>query len=46
MNAIALQKKEEKESTGKKEAEEEKRQATDLGESECCPFAVVQRAAR
>ena len=31
---------------GKKEAGEEKRQATDFGETERCPSAVLQRAAR
>ena len=34
------------EKTGKREAGEERTRATDFKEAECCPFAVVQGAAR
>ena len=36
----------ENENTGKREAEEERKQSTDFREAKCCPSAVVQRAAR
>ena len=43
MNVAAHQ---EKEKTGKREAEEERKRAIDFRETACCPFAVVQGAAR
>ena len=47
MNVAALLEKKENENTGKREAGvEERKRPTDFGETECCPSAVVQRAAR
>ena len=46
MNVAAHQEKEKNEKTGKRKAGEERRQVTDLKETVCCPFAVVQGAAR
>ena len=47
MNVAAHQKKEdENKITVKKEAEKENRPAINFEETECCPSAVVQRAAR
>ena len=45
MNVAAHQEKK-NEKTGKIEAGEERRQETDFKETECCPSAVVQAAAR
>ena len=43
MNVAAHQdQKNEETKTGKREAREERRQATDFKEAACCPFAVVQ----
>ena len=48
MNVAAHQEKEKNEETrtGKREAGEERIQATDFKEAACCPSAVVQEAAR
>ena len=46
MNVAAHQEKQKNEKTGKTEAGEERRQATDCKEAACCPAAVVQGAAR
>ena len=46
MSVAAHQEKQKNEKTGKTEAGEERRQATDCKEAACCPAAVVQGAAR
>ena len=46
MNVATHQDKEKNDKTGKRKAGVERRQATDLKEAACCPFAVVQGAAR
>ena len=46
MNVAAHQEKEKDEKKGKRKAGEERRQEIDFEESACCPFAVVQGAAR
>ena len=43
MNVAAHQEKEKNEKTGKSKTREERKQATDLKETACCPSAVVQR---
>ena len=44
--AAHQEKKDEERKTGKRKAGEGRRQATDFKEAVCCPFAVVQKAAR
>ena len=46
MNVAARQGKEKNEKTGKSKAGEERKQSTDFREAACCPYAVLQRAAR
>ena len=43
MNVTAYQEKK-NEKTGKREAVEKRKRATDFKDAECCPSAVVQRA--
>ena len=45
INAVAHQKTNENKNTRKKEGEQ-KRQATDFKETECCPSAVIQKTSR
>ena len=42
MNVATFQPKKKNEKTGKRDTEEERKQATDFKEAACCPFTVVQ----